>query len=720
MVAALLVLQACGGGGSNPTTSTEPVLDNPGSQSLLQTPSEKLQPTKPLSCDAVTDYVSNSISDLLLSTGYPICLNCTRLAVDLPVAVAEASVSNDAAALAPVASFSDVTGTNTQESGVDELDRIEADAAGNFYMLDGRHLVIANGLPPADLREIATIDLTATGEPRGVMLDEANSQLVVVLTGQGIITVPINAIVAPDFWFEPVVKLLFIDVSDPADPRIQRRLSMDGFQIAARRIGARVHLVTHFTPRLPIDLTNNEELVDLQRQHADALAGDAGDTGDAAAIEQSIRALVATFVASTNGEDYLPEIWQQEGEADPVRLADPACGDIATPDVSMPFALTMVTSVDTDGMNLDKLAIANNSWNVYASEQNLYLMQTSSGWWWDRRQSQQTAIFKIAIGSGAPINQSLGMVDGWANSSYQFSEYEGNLRVATNRWERDLTEDAPFQHNNLFVLSDGTAGSVGTGTLEVIGEVRGFGRDERIFSARFLGDRGYVVTFRQIDPLFAFDLSDPRNPILAGELELPGVSTYIHPLESDYLLTIGIAGDDTGLNGQPQLQIFDVQDLADPRLLHSHVPAFAADGFGWTSALYDPHAFNFFDAASVLTIPVQYWASRLEDHFSGFAAFKVDPLAGFTELGRLDHSDLARREYCPDPALGTSLIACDEGHYLESANPSRSVAAIFEERTYIYTLSDVGMKVSPAQDFSNPAAVLPLPYSNRYWWWVAN
>jgi hypothetical protein len=717
MVAALVLLHACGGGGSNPTTPTAPVVNDPGTQSLLPTPSEKLLLTKPLSCDAVTDYVSDSISDLLLSTGYPICLNCTRLAVDLPVAVAESSVSNDAAALASGASFSDVTGTNTQESGVDELDRIEADAAGNFYMIDGRHLVIANGLPPAELREIANLDLTTIGEPRGVMLDEANSQLVVVLSGLGGITVASDAIVAPDFWFEPVIKLLFVDVSDPADPRIQRRLTMDGFQIAARRIGSRVHLVSHFTPRLPIDLTNNDELFDLQRQHADALTGDPANTDE---IEQPIRDLVAAFVANTNGEDYLPKIWQQEGDADPVRLADPTCGDIATPDVSMPFALTMVTSVDTDGMNVDKLAIANNSWNVYASEQNLYLMQTSSGWWWDRRQSQQTAIFKIAIGNGAPIYQSMGMVDGWANSSYQFSEYEGNLRVATNRWERDPTEDAPFQHNNLFVLSDSTAGSVGSGALEVIGEVRGFGRDERIFSARFLGDRGYVVTFRQIDPLFAFDLSDPRNPVLAGELELPGVSTYIHPLESNHLLTIGIAGNDEGLNGQPQLQIFDVQDLADPRLLHAHVPAFAADGFAWTSALYDPHAFNFFDAAGVLTIPVQYWASRFEDHFSGFAAFKVDTLAGFTELGRLDHSDLARREYCPDPALGTSLIACDQGHYLESANPSRSVAAIFDERTYIYTLSDVGMKVSPAQDFSNPEAVLPLPYTNRYWWWATN
>ena len=717
-LAASFALHGCGSGSYGPTDPTDPIDNDPGPLSLLPTPAEKLQLTQSTSCDAVRDYVSDSISDLFLSSGYPVCPDCTLMAADLLFVAREttpalviAAADTGAATPAP-ASFDEVTGTNTQESGVDELDRIEADSTGNFYLLDGRHLVVANGLPPAELRELANMNLGAIGHPQGLMLDEAKEQLVVVLTGDRLVSPANTSLVAPEIWAAQVVKLLFIDVSNPADPTIVRRLVIDGFKIAARRIDSRVHLVTHFTPLLPTDIAFNQTLIDLQQQHANALSGGPGDVD---ALAQTLRDTVAALVAATSGEDYLPAIWSQEGEAEPVRLDDPTCGDIATPDVSMPFALTTVMSVDTNGLNVGKLTIANNAWNVYASGQNLYLMQTSAGWWWDRRQSQQTAIFKIAVGGGRPTYEAMGLVDGWANSSYQYSEFEGNLRVATTRWERDPAEDAPFQHNNLYVLADTAAGR-----MEVIGAVRAFGINERIFSARFLGDRGYVVTFRQIDPLFTFDLSDPRNPRLAGELELPGVSTYIHPLESDYLLTIGIAGNDTGLNGQPQLQIFDVQDLSDPRLLHSYVPRFAADGFAWTSALYDPHAFNFFDTAGVLTIPLQYRASRLADHFSGFVAFKVDTLAGFTELGRLDHSDLARREYCPDPSLGVSLIICDAGYYLESANPSRSVSAIFDERTYIYTLSDVGMKVSAAQDFSDPVAVLPLPFPNQYWWWVVN
>ena len=258
----------------------------------------------------------------------------------------------------------------------------------------------------------------------------------------------------------------------------------------------------------------------------------------------------------------------------------------------------------------------------------------------------------------------------------------------------------------------------GGGSLDVVGSVTGFGEGERIFSARFMGDRGFVVTFRQIDPLFTFDLSDLANPTLMGEVEIPGVSTYIHPLDAAHLLTIGLDGDERGLNGRIQLQIFDVQDLAAPRLIHSHVPVFDAAGFVWSAAVFDHLAFNFFASAGVLTIPVQYRADKLDEHFSGFAAFSVNVASGFAELGRLDHSDLAREQHCPDPATGVSTVFCDDGTYLESANPRRAVAASFGGSTYVYTVSDVGVKASDADDFANPVAELPLTYPNNYWWWV--
>lgn len=698
VVLGLCVLQACGSGGSGP------VGDGPLTETLKGTPLGELALKESFSCDGIKDYVATSIANLVLDQAVavdPACSNCR-----LTAAGATLLESN---AVADAGEFQALTGTNTQESGVDELDRIEADRAGNFYVLDGRHLVVANGLPPEQLRELASLKLTDTGHPRGLLLDEPNGRLVAVLSGESLLALQADAIIAPEIWAPPSVELLFINVADPSSPVIERRLSIEGYEVAARRIGSRVHLVSHFTPVIPASIIDDENLAELQQRYAEATAA-----ADASELARQIRQAVAALVAASDGEHFVPDFWLKDGAQDFVNVSDPNCGDVSIPDVSMPFALTLITSVDSDGGNIDSLKVTNNAWNVYASARNIYLMQPSSGWWWDRLQRQQTAIYKVSIGGGAPRYEAFGLVDGFADSSFQFSEHEGHLRVTTNRAEFDPAADRWWRHNNLYVLADD-----GAGRLTVAGSVLGFGEEERIFSARFLGDRGFVVTFRQIDPLFAFDLSRPTDPRLVGELEIPGVSTYIHPLDDAHLLTIGFDGDERRRNGQMRLQIFDVQDLSSPRLLHAFVPQFDATGLAWTSALYDHHAFNYFDSAGMLTIPVQYRASRLQEHFSGFAAFTVSTDTGFTDLGRIDHSDLARNAYCPDPALGSSTSICDDGIYLESANPSRSLSALLGGETYVYTLSDVGMKVSSAEAFAEPLAVLPLPYPNSYWW-IAN
>ena len=105
---------------------------------------------------------------------------------------------------------------------------------------------------------------------------------------------------------------------------------------------------------------------------------------------------------------------------------------------------------------------------------------------------------------------------------------------------------------------------------EVIGHVGDIAPDESIWSARFMGDKAYIVTFRNIDPLWTIDLSEPKDPRVIGELEIPGVSTYIHPMGDNHLLTIGIAGDEDGLHwGVTQISIFDVSDFSNPKLASS-------------------------------------------------------------------------------------------------------------------------------------------------------
>ena len=601
------------------------------------------------------------------------------------------------------------TGTNNQESGVDELDTVEADAAGNFYIVDGHHLVIANGLPPADLREIAKLDLGAGASIAGLVLDPEKQRLAVVKSSLGLFA-PVSTTILPPWHTDPITEVVFIDVANPAAPVIDRRLKIEGFKLAVRRIGSRVHVVSHTTPVIPLPIVTDARILDLRQRLAAAVE----DSDAARRVAGEIRALVGVLVSTTDVEGYLPDIVAQIGSQPAVDVTPPNCANVAIPDVAMPLALTTITSVNSDGTNVDSLTVANNSWDVYASDKHLYLSQTSGGWWFAERQRQQTAIYKVEIGSEAPVYRALGMVDGWMSSSFQLSEHQGHLRVVTNRWERDPRDDVWLQDNNLYVLADDSAGG-----LQVVGSVKGFGKGERIFSARMLGNRGFVVTFRQIDPLFTFDLSIPQDPRLVGEVEIPGVSTYLHPLDEAHLLTIGFDGDQNRLNGNFQLQIFDVQNLSDPRLVHKYVPKLDARGFAWTQATHDHLAFNYFPAAGTLTVPVQYTAFDLADHFSGFFAFGVSAATGFTELGRLDHSDLARREHCAPPGVATPAV-CSSGVYLEAASPRRSVSASYNGATYIYTLSNVGMKVSEAKTFGSAIAVLPLPGGNAYpvplWW----
>jgi len=696
---ALAALAACSGSdGGNKTAGQPP---SSGAK-LVPTPASMLVLKEEASCDAFKSYVSDSIAELILQIGLISCPSCVVRGAAGGIELAVPAV-NDAA------SFDSFTETNNQEQGVDELDQIEADAAGNFYIVDGRHLVIANGLPPAELRELASIELVQSGYIDGIVLDPANKRLVAVVTDfsfYGIYDRLPSSILPPT---RPSTELLFVDVADPTNPVVDRRLSIEGFKLGVRRIGNRVHVVSHSTPAIPVEILSDAQLSDLSEQlRAAVTASDAA----AATLKQAIRDRVDVLVAATDATDYLPTITLHAEGQDTV-VASATCSDIAVPDVKMTLALTAVTSVDSDGKNVDSLKLVNNSWNVYASQGNLYLTQTSGGWWFADLQRQQTAIYKIAIGPGMPSYEALGVVDGWAGSSFQLSEHKDHLRIATNRSEFDPQTNAWLRDNNLYVLRDD-----GVGTLRIVGSTLGFGENESIYGVRFLGDRGFVVTFRQIDPLFAFDLSIPEDPRLVGELEMPGVSTYIHPLDENHLLTIGFDGDNSRLNGNFRLQIFDVRNLDDPRLVHSYVPTFGAEGFGWTQATFDHLAFNYFADAGTLTVPVQYYASNWDEHFSGFIAFSVDVDSGFAELGRLDHSDLARQTYC-DAADPTAPARCDTGIYLQAAQPRRAVSALFDGSVYIYTLSNVGMKVSDADKFSDPVAVLPLPYGNDYPWVIA-
>jgi hypothetical protein len=178
-----------------------------------------------------------------------------------------------------------------------------------------------------------------------------------------------------------------------------------------------------------------------------------------------------------------------------------------------------------------------------------------------------------------------------------------------------------------------------SGALSQVGLLTGLGVDERIFGVRFLGDTGYVVTFRQVDPLHVIDLSDPERPAVAGELQMPGYSAYLHPVGDGLLLGVGADADADGRRTGLQLSLFDVSNPAAPtRLSHVSLPG------GYSDVEYDHLGFLWWPATERAVLPVgQYLINESTgetiSEFVGAVGYSVDPVTGIDEVGRATHVD---------------------------------------------------------------------------------
>lgn len=211
---------------------------------------------------------------------------------------------------------------------------------------------------------------------------------------------------------------------------------------------------------------------------------------------------------------------------------------------------------------------------VYCSENNLYLtvpIYNSSET--DSNVLNKTEIYKFSISGGGLKYSCKTEINGDVNDQFSLDEYNGNLRIATTATieevpDKTTTEDGVTtveigkrtKNNILYVLDE---------NLNKISELTDFGITEKIYSVRFIKDVAYIVTFKEIDPLFVIDLSDPTNPVMKGELEIPGYSSYLHPYDENHIIGIGYNVKQNGFGGVSnetvKLSMFDVSDLENPK-----------------------------------------------------------------------------------------------------------------------------------------------------------
>jgi Beta propeller domain len=474
----------------------------------------------------------------------------------------------------------DSSGTNVQEAGVDEPDvvktagsRIFAFAAGRLHAVDaaGPHLLgslAVDGWGHELLLRGERVLVISHDMPEGMEQPEG----------------PVRLDVGPG-----VTVLTEVDVSDPAAMRVVRTERIRGVHVSSRLTGRTARVVVWTPPRATSE----------------------------PALRSALRGWLPRRALRRNGTGR-PRF----------RRAAP-CRRVLRPASFSGTDMLTVLTVDLDkGLPaVDSDAIMSGGHVVYASERSLYV--ATQRWTEDSpaagADGPGTTIHRFATGDpDSTAYSASGQVPGYLLNQFSLSEHDGMLRAASTSmpvWAAGgPTGDSESQ---VTVLDERD------GKLVQVGRVGGLGRGERIFAVRFIGPAGYVVTFRQVDPLYVVDLERPAHPVLRGELKIPGFSSYLHPVGEGLLLGVGQDATDTGGLLGAQLSLFDVSDPSKPRRLHqATVPGSSS------SVQFDHHAFLWWAPRDLAVVPLTVFG---EEFFHGVAGFRVRRAAGIEEAGRVSH-----------------------------------------------------------------------------------
>jgi hypothetical protein len=631
-----------------------------------------------------------------------------------PVAAPTAGANGGGAGSAPAAH----TTTNNQVKGVDEADFVKNDGT-RLFALSGRRLHATRTWPPQDLALAGSLDIE--GYPSAMFLDEHDRVVVLSYVYTQLPGIAIKSSsdgsgggAAPAFdctasaldcgyYYANTTKVTVVDVSRLDALRVVDEVYLPGSYVNARRIGSSVRLVLSDWFRYP-------EGVRTWLEYDPANPTKWEDQALRNAAYDAMKAENERLIRAQSLRGWLPPA-RRKTESGAIIDVGYSCGEFYAQNA--PSHLGMVSVVT---LNLDQAAaqpqratILAEPGEVYASTSSLYV--ASQHWWWWPAPGQEdfTYIHKFDITDPSAARYvASGGVAGHLVDQFSLDEHRGFLRAATtiatrvpdtqnpqNPWGRLETT------NRVSVL--GESG----GALTVVGRTPDLATGERIMSARFVGDQGYVVTFRQVDPLFTLDLSTPTAPVVRGELKVPGFSTYIHPLDAGHLLTIGTSVPDPGPDGRVdwsqralKLSIFDVTDLAQPKESFTQLVGTA---HGWSEAAYEHKAFNYFAERGLLAIPfsdyTQTSGSSWWDTFvSDLRVFSVDAQRGFIARGSLSMKDLYYSE--SDPGFT----------YWWSPEIRRSVmAADAQGNDFVYAVSDAGVRVAPVMNMAQPLATATFP-----------
>ena len=597
----------------------------------------------------------------------------------------------------------DFSGTNNQEQGVDEADFVKTDGYHIFFLDSGvLHIM--------DIPEFGAIEHASStnveGNPVAMMLDGDNLVVISTVSSWNLNS---NDPLASKMGWEGdwygwrtsiLTKFTVYDVSNSTEPSVTRELYIEGNYMTAREVASTVRTVTHAWMDIPglktwlefpegyWNLDYDDPQRKIMRQNAAA-----------AAIQHN-----SGVIDELALEDLLPQVHERLGdEIITHHMSGEDCSDFAAPEYSFNRGFTSIFTIDliSEDLTFEADHIVGNWPMVYASQDVLVITENSWDWWWfwgndDLDEATNIHTFDISQ-TGVTTYSGSARVDGTINDQFSISEYDGVLRVATTtgQWARWWMENPEPMQSQVVTLGHSYDIDTGQHSIDELGRVDGIAYNESIWSARFVEDRAYIVTFENIDPLWTIDLSDPANPTIMGELKVPGVSTYIHPLSDDAILTIGLgpADEETGLGldwSHTRLSLFDVSNFSNPQLTQalSLSPVDDPDnGWSWaySEATWEHKAFQYWAPKGMLAIPMNTYKYDYYYDDSGKYHYDYDyvsklMIVNVTEEGLEVHGEVDHSEF----------YESEDNRWWNSYNIRRSIFM----GDYIYAISHGGITVT--------------------------
>lgn len=441
----------------------------------------------------------------------------------------EASSAESSDSGAKAEGGSDVSGTNNQVEGVDEADTVKLNE-DYLFTVSNQSVVIFDIQNPENMKEAGRIKFSADRYPQQLFLTE--DYLIILNQSHEVQNSPKMAGSADEMWMpqDGVAIASIYSLDDPTNPQLVREVGAEGYLSNARMTDNTIYFITNLYSRMWAYQENED--IELRPYQYDS------------------------------------------EESEDLKVVD--YEDITILPDTLEGGYTIISALKLDDLESQQLTTEGylgSSEQFYMSTNSLYLTSTV----YDSSESgddnnrimiwnpgkRDTDVFKFSLDGTAITYKGSHRLEGHLLNQFSMDEYKDHFRVVTT--EGDAWDESQPSENHLFILD---------AEMNRVGEIKGLAKEERIYSARFMGDKAYMVTFKETDPLFVFDVADPKNPKVLGELKIPGFSNYLQPVGENHLLGIGYDTKMITFPGMKEpslvtagmkLSLFDVTDFTQPK-----------------------------------------------------------------------------------------------------------------------------------------------------------